>query len=177
MLDHTAGLYTAISMYIVSSINAINALSMMQQELQILSESNLNPAPYTVQVCECVVILRNLKDVSWAGAKSMMADTGFLKGLVEFDKDSLSDKQVTMTFAQKITITKSGASTSWHPACKCVACSSTEYHTVRSLMYQSISVGCSNSAKGSDDANAHSACKREVDVDAGEEGARVHEGS
>lgn len=47
-----------------------------------------------VQVCECVVILKNLKDVSWAGAKSMMADTGFLKGLVEFDKDSLSDKQV-----------------------------------------------------------------------------------
>ena len=47
-----------------------------------------------VQVCECVVILKNLKDVSWAGAKSMMADTGFLKGLVEFDKDSLSEKQV-----------------------------------------------------------------------------------
>ena len=47
-----------------------------------------------VQVCECVVILKNLKEVSWAGAKSMMADTGFLKGLVEFDKDSLSEKQV-----------------------------------------------------------------------------------
>ncbi|DBA95316.1 TPA: Dynein heavy chain cytoplasmic [Trebouxia sp. C0006] len=46
------------------------------------------------KVCECVVILKNLKEVSWAGAKSMMADTGFLKGLVEFDKDSLSDKQV-----------------------------------------------------------------------------------
>lgn len=41
------------------------------------------------------MILRNLKDVSWAGAKAMMADTGFLKGLVEFDKDSLSDKQVS----------------------------------------------------------------------------------
>ena len=46
-----------------------------------------------MQVCECVVILKNLKEVSWAGAKSMMADTGFLKGLVEFDKDSLSEKQ------------------------------------------------------------------------------------
>lgn len=53
-----------------------------------------------MQVCECVVILRNLKDVSWAGAKSMMADTGFLKGLVEFDKDSLSDKQVAFTLMQ-----------------------------------------------------------------------------
>ena len=46
------------------------------------------------QVCECVVILRNLKDVSWAGAKSMMADPYFLKSLVEFDKDGLTDKQV-----------------------------------------------------------------------------------
>jgi hypothetical protein len=47
-----------------------------------------------VQVCECVVILRGLKDVSWLGAKGMMADPGFLKSLVEFDKDSLTDKQV-----------------------------------------------------------------------------------
>ncbi len=44
-------------------------------------------------MCECVVILRNLKDVSWAGAKLMMADTQFLRSLVEFDKDSLSEKQ------------------------------------------------------------------------------------
>ncbi len=44
-------------------------------------------------MCECVVILRNLKDVSWAGAKVMMADTQFLRSLVEFDKDSLSEKQ------------------------------------------------------------------------------------
>jgi dynein heavy chain, axonemal len=47
-----------------------------------------------LQVCECVVILRGLKDVSWAGAKSMMADGNFLRSLVEFDKDSLTEKQV-----------------------------------------------------------------------------------
>lgn len=46
-------------------------------------------------MCECVVILRNLKDVSWAGAKSMMADTNFLKTLVDFDKNGLNEKQVT----------------------------------------------------------------------------------
>jgi hypothetical protein len=42
-----------------------------------------------------VVILRGLKDVSWAGAKSMMADGNFLRSLLEFDKDSLTEKQVT----------------------------------------------------------------------------------
>ncbi|KAF5830619.1 hypothetical protein DUNSADRAFT_14266 [Dunaliella salina] len=46
------------------------------------------------KVCECVVILRGLKDVSWAGAKAMMSDSNFLKSLVDFDKDSLSEKQV-----------------------------------------------------------------------------------
>ena len=30
----------------------------------------------------------------------MMADTGFLKGLVEFDKDSLSEKQVLFSLMQ-----------------------------------------------------------------------------
>lgn len=57
------------------------------------------PMSLLLQVCECVVILKNLKDVSWAGAKAMMADTGFLKGLVEFDKDSLSEKQVRRHYA------------------------------------------------------------------------------
>ena len=50
--------------------------------------------PCPAQVCECVVILRNLKDVSWAGAKAMMSDGNFLRSLVDFDKDGLSEKQV-----------------------------------------------------------------------------------
>eukprot|EP00803_Ostreobium_quekettii_P011338 evm.model.scf_1312.1 EVM.evm.TU.scf_1312.1 scf_1312:839-40608(+) len=46
------------------------------------------------KVCECVVLLRGLKDVSWSGAKAMMADAQFLRSLLEFDKDGLTDKQV-----------------------------------------------------------------------------------
>jgi hypothetical protein len=34
------------------------------------------------------------KDVSWTGAKAMMTDNNFLKSLVEFDKDGITDKQV-----------------------------------------------------------------------------------
>lgn len=40
------------------------------------------------------MILRGLKDISWMGAKAMMADGNFLKSLLDFDKDGLSDKQV-----------------------------------------------------------------------------------
>jgi dynein heavy chain len=46
------------------------------------------------KVCECVVILRNIKDVSWKGAKGMMADPRFLSTLIDFDKDGLTDRQV-----------------------------------------------------------------------------------
>lgn len=55
----------------------------------------LCPCNCAPQVCECVVILRGLKDVSWAGAKSMMADGSFLRTLLEFDKDGLTDKQAS----------------------------------------------------------------------------------
>ena len=65
---------------------AIHALRALDSDQQVVC----------VQVCECVVILRNLKDVSWAGAKSMMADTNFLKSLVDFDKDGLNEKQVCL---------------------------------------------------------------------------------
>ena len=32
--------------------------------------------------------------MSWAGAKSMMADGGFLRSLQEFDKDGVKEKDV-----------------------------------------------------------------------------------
>ena len=53
-----------------------------------------NPHILVQQVCECVVILRGIKDVSWKGAKAMMADPRFLQSLIEFDKDGITDRQV-----------------------------------------------------------------------------------
>jgi len=46
------------------------------------------------RVCECVMILKGLPNVSWTGAKGMMADTNFLRSLVEFDKDGIKEKQM-----------------------------------------------------------------------------------
>ncbi len=61
----------------------------------------LNPKPYRYmslssphQVTECVCILKRVPDVSWKGAKGMMADSSFLKSLVEFEKDAITEKQV-----------------------------------------------------------------------------------
>ena len=46
------------------------------------------------KVCECVCVLKGVKDVSWKGAKGMMTDPQFLKSLQEYDKDAITDKQI-----------------------------------------------------------------------------------
>eukprot|EP00892_Ulva_mutabilis_P000668 jgi/Ulvmu1/10601/UM065_0057.1 len=80
---------------------AIPALEEAAAALQDLKKDDITeirsfakPNVYVQKVCECVVHLKGGKDVSWSGAKTMMADGGFLRSLVEFDKDALADKQV-----------------------------------------------------------------------------------
>ena len=103
----------------------------------------------------------------------MMADTGFLKGLVEFDKDSLSEKQVTFTFEQK--------THPWphqHQTCTCVLLTAVpDCYSVLQCALSEVSVNVVT-ANGM---TMHvftvlARVRFEVD-DAGEEGARVHEGS
>ncbi|CAK1584360.1 unnamed protein product [Parnassius mnemosyne] len=51
--------------------------------------------PEAVQVvCECVAIIRGVKDVSWKGAKGMMADPNFLRNLQEMNCDLITQAQV-----------------------------------------------------------------------------------
>ena len=52
------------------------------------------PHELVQNVALCVVILKNGKDVSWKGAKVVMGEGNFLRSLVEFDKDGLTEKQV-----------------------------------------------------------------------------------
>jgi len=52
------------------------------------------PHPLVENVTTCVCLLKKYPDLSWKGAKAMMGDGNFLRSLLEFDKDSLGDKQV-----------------------------------------------------------------------------------
>lgn len=52
------------------------------------------PKPVQV-VCECIVVMRGIKEVSWKSAKGMMAEAGFLRSLTEMDVDGITQKQVT----------------------------------------------------------------------------------
>lgn len=52
------------------------------------------PTPVQI-VCECVVIIKGLSEISWKSAKAMMSEGGFLKSLMEMNCDLISPKQVT----------------------------------------------------------------------------------
>jgi dynein heavy chain len=41
-----------------------------------------------------VAIVRNVKDVSWKGAKAMMTSPNFLNELLEFNADEITEKQI-----------------------------------------------------------------------------------
>lgn len=52
--------------------------------------------PEPVQtVCECVAIIKGVKETGWKGAKGMMSEGGFLKSLMELNCDIITPKQVT----------------------------------------------------------------------------------
>eukprot|EP00798_Chlamydomonas_sp_ICE-L_P031818 gene31818-7022_t len=88
--------------------DAAQALKDLRKEDITEIRSFAKPHMLVQKVTECVVILRGLKDVSWAGAKSMMSDGGFLRSLVEFDKDSLTDKQKVKDYMKDPTFTFEG---------------------------------------------------------------------
>ncbi|XP_055696351.1 dynein axonemal heavy chain 10 [Lutzomyia longipalpis] len=52
--------------------------------------------PEAIQVlCECLLILKGAKDVSWKAARTVMAEADFLKNLQEMNCDTITQKQLT----------------------------------------------------------------------------------
>lgn len=57
--------------------------------------------PEAVQtVCECIAIIKNVKEPGWKGAKGMMSEGGFLKSLQEMNCDIITPKQLTQVRAR-----------------------------------------------------------------------------
>ena len=52
------------------------------------------PKPVQV-VCECIVVLKGIREVSWKSAKGMMSEANFLKSLKEMDVDGIVPKQIS----------------------------------------------------------------------------------
>ncbi|KAF2892470.1 hypothetical protein ILUMI_13689 [Ignelater luminosus] len=80
---------------------AMPALEMARLALAELDKSDITEIrsfatpPEAVQVvCECVVIIRGIKEVSWKSAKGMMSDPSFLRQLQEMNCDLITQAQV-----------------------------------------------------------------------------------
>ncbi|KAG9351776.1 hypothetical protein JZ751_023027 [Albula glossodonta] len=51
--------------------------------------------PKQVQaVCECILVMRGYKEISWKTAKGMMSEANFLRSLMEMDCDAINSSQV-----------------------------------------------------------------------------------
>eukprot|EP00767_Chilomastix_cuspidata_P004259 gnl/Chilomastix_cuspidata/4391.p1 GENE.gnl/Chilomastix_cuspidata/4391~~gnl/Chilomastix_cuspidata/4391.p1 ORF type:complete len:5137 (+),score=567.95 gnl/Chilomastix_cuspidata/4391:1094-15412(+) len=81
---------------------AIPALEKAEEALNNLTKDDITeirafkqPPPLVQYVCECVVILKRLPDVSWKGAKGMMSGVNFIGSLIDFNKATLTAKAVS----------------------------------------------------------------------------------
>lgn len=59
-----------------------------------LTRSFAKPPQQVQTVCECIVVLRGYKEISWKTAKGMMSETNFLNSLQNMDVDGISQAQV-----------------------------------------------------------------------------------
>lgn len=77
--------------------DALPALEAAKRALESLDKSDITEIrsfatpPEPVQtICECVAILRGLKEINWKTAKGIMADPNFLKSLQEMNCDEIT---------------------------------------------------------------------------------------
>ncbi|XP_035496799.2 dynein axonemal heavy chain 10-like [Scophthalmus maximus] len=84
-----------------SLAEALPALKAARDALQDLDKSDVTEIrsfakpPKQVQVvCECILVLRGYKEITWQSAKGMMSEANFLRSLMEMDCDSISNNQV-----------------------------------------------------------------------------------
>ena len=83
---------------------AIPALEEARKALDQLDKSDVTEIrsfakpPEAVQmVCECILIMKNYKEINWKAAKGMMSEANFLQSLKTLDVDNITQKQVKET--------------------------------------------------------------------------------
>ncbi|XP_017847923.1 dynein heavy chain 10, axonemal [Drosophila busckii] len=74
---------------------ARRALSELEKAQITEIRSFATPPPAVQVVCECVAILKGIKEINWKSAKGMMSDVNFLKSLMEMNTEALTQRQIT----------------------------------------------------------------------------------
>lgn len=53
-----------------------------------------NPPRAVETVCNCIVIFKGIREISWRSAQALMADTNFLDTLKKIDFDNITNRQI-----------------------------------------------------------------------------------
>ncbi|XP_027024931.2 dynein axonemal heavy chain 10 isoform X2 [Tachysurus fulvidraco] len=84
-----------------SLAEALPALEAARIALQDLDKSDVTeirsfakPPKQVQMVCECILVMRGYKEISWKSAKGMMSEANFLRSLMEMDCDAITGGQV-----------------------------------------------------------------------------------
>lgn len=56
-----------------------------------------NPPRAVETICNCIVIFKGIREVSWRSAQALMADTNFLETLKGMDFDNITNRQIQAT--------------------------------------------------------------------------------
>nr|XP_039267660.1 dynein heavy chain 10, axonemal-like [Styela clava] len=83
-----------------SLAEAMPALEAARLALQDLDKSDVTEIrsfakpPKAVQtICECILVMKGYREISWKQAKAMMSEANFLKSLMEMDVDAIGNNQ------------------------------------------------------------------------------------
>ncbi|XP_074525804.1 dynein axonemal heavy chain 10 [Halichoeres trimaculatus] len=83
---------------LAEALPALEAASLALQDLEksdVTEIRSFAKPPKQVQVvCECILVIRGYKEISWQAAKGMMSEANFLRSLMEMDPDSINNNQV-----------------------------------------------------------------------------------
>ncbi|XP_067295015.1 dynein axonemal heavy chain 10 isoform X2 [Pseudorasbora parva] len=83
---------------LAEALPALEAARIALQDLEkndVVEIRSFSKPPKQVQVvCECILVIRGQKEISWKAAKGMMSEGNFLRSLMEMDCDLISAGQV-----------------------------------------------------------------------------------
>lgn len=83
------------------------------RDLRPVSRRSFAKPPKQVQtVCECILLMKGHRELSWKAAKGMMSDPNFLRSLMEIDFDSITQGQVKNIRGER---GPSGSRSPWEP--------------------------------------------------------------
>ena len=85
----------------IALAEALPALELARNALNNLSAGEITeirsfakPPREVQKVCECICVIKGIKDTSWKSAKAMMSQTDFKSSLTSLDCDAITNSQV-----------------------------------------------------------------------------------